>query len=120
MQHEPVSIQKFAMDLDDLEGGEFTPLMVSNKSKDSAKLEHRASGIRRIHQDMLNVNQLFKDLSGIAVQQVCNLTQQTSDLSRVKQSTRSIRASLNQWRIAIRHFMKSRFLMTDEKQNGGL
>ena len=49
---------------------EFAPLILTTKKREDPRNSLRASGLNRIQQDMLHVNQLFKDLSGIAVQQV--------------------------------------------------
>jgi hypothetical protein len=58
-------------DIDSMEdgilGSEAMPLITETRQSKSSQL--RQAGIQRIHKDMTTVNQLFKDLSGIVVQQ---------------------------------------------------
>ena len=52
---------------DGILGSEAMPLITETRQSKSSQL--RQAGIQRIHKDMTTVNQLFKDLSGIVVQQ---------------------------------------------------
>ena len=54
-------------DSDDYEKGEMSPLMT--QARVSKRDEVRHAGIQRIQRDMNTVNQLFRDLSGIVIQQ---------------------------------------------------
>jgi len=57
---------------DDFEKGELSPLMTQQRI--SKRVEIRQAGIQRIQRDMTTVNQLYRDLSGIVIQQGESIT----------------------------------------------
>jgi hypothetical protein len=94
-------------DSDDYEKGEMSPLVTQTRV--NKRDEVRKAGIQRIQADMSTVNQLFKDLSGLVIQQGDTITAVDSAVERSVENSRNAQEEVE--KTDKRHRQQQRFLL---------
>ena len=94
-------------DSDDYEKGEMSPLVTNLRV--NKRDEARKAGIQRIQKDMNTVNQLFKDLSGLVIQQGDSITAVDSTVERSVGNSRNAKEEVE--KTEKRHRQQQKFLL---------
>lgn len=94
-------------DSDDYEKGEMSPLVTNVRV--NKREEIRQAGIQRIQRDMSTVNQLFKDLSGLVIQQGDTITAVDSAVEKSVENSRNAKEEVE--KTEKRHRQQQRFLL---------
>ena len=94
-------------DSDDYEKGEMSPLVANVRV--NKREEVRQAGIQRIQADMNTVNQLFKDLSGLVIQQGDSITAIDSAVEKSIDNSRNANEEVE--KTEKRHRQQQRFLL---------
>lgn len=92
-------IADYTVEMDDIDaiedgilGGEGVPLMISKRVSKVDQL--RQAGLQRIQKDMFTVNQLYKDLSGMVIQQGDTIHSLDSSVSNSVENSSKARMEL--------------------------
>ena len=96
-----------SQDSDDFEKGEMSPLMTQARVSKREELRH--AGIARIQRDMTAVNQLYRDLSGIVIQQGETITAIDASVEQTVQHTKNTNEEIQ--KTEQRHRQQQRFVI---------